>query len=92
MIQISNIYKRLLAYTLVTNKFPIQCSEVIWYLIQLSELPIEVCYMEDGLIECKLVSYSATGRRIKGYGSLKPRNTREEQIVETFLQMIMSQA
>jgi len=50
MIPITNIYKRLLAYTLVTNKFPLQCAEPIWYLVQLSELPIELQYTDEGFI------------------------------------------
>ena len=82
MIQIPNIHKRLLAYALLTNKFPVHYSEPIWYLIQLSELPIEICYNEDGYIKCKMVTYN------NSYYDLQPRNLREEQIVETILKMI----
>jgi len=90
MLPITNIYKRLLVYTLISNRFPVQCSETIWYLIQLSELPIEIKYLEDGYVTCQLVSYHENGRRIKQLTPFKPRNTRENQIVETFLQMIYS--
>jgi len=90
MIPITNIYKRLLAYTLITNKFPLQCAESIWYLVQLSELPISLHYTDDGFIECRLVTYNVHKKRVKEYKNLQPRNAREEQIVSTFLQMIMS--
>ena len=88
MIPITNIYKRLLAYTLVTNKFPLQCAESIWYLIQLSELPIELQYTNEGFIKCRLVSYAPSGKRTHAFKELQPRNPKESQIVETFLQMI----
>jgi len=90
MIPITNIYKRLLAYTLITNSFPVQYAEPIWYLIQLSELPIEIRYVGDGFIQCDLVTYNTNGRRIRSYKELQPRNVKEEQIVETILKMIYS--
>ena len=89
MIPITNIYKRLLAYTLIANSFPIQYAEPIWYLIQLSELPIEI-HTNNGFIQCDLVMYNINGRRISSYKELQPRNVREEQIVETILKMIYS--
>jgi len=89
MIPIVNIYKRLLAYALITNKFPVQYSEPIWYLIQLSELPIEIRY-DENYVKCQLVTYSIDGNRINPYKELQPRNTREEQIVESILKMIYS--
>jgi len=89
MLQFPNIYKRLLIYTLISNKFPLQCSEIIWWLIQLSEVPVEIKYHEDGYIKCQLISYGVKGRRTKSYKSLQPRNVYEEQIVERFLELII---
>jgi len=89
MLQFPNIYKRLLVYTLITNKFPLQCSEVIWWLIQLSEIPIEIIYHEDGYIKCQLISYTVRGRLAKAYKSYQPRNSYEEHIVESLLKMIL---
>lgn len=89
MLQFPNIYKRLLVYTLLTNKFPMQCSEIIWWLIQLSEVPIEIRYVGDGYIECSLVAYTLTGKRSKACKEFQPRNQYEQHIVESLLEFIV---